>query len=192
MGKNLGQLSAAVIEQVERMFGSCDVDIVRFLNSGQLELALETDKTKSSVIIVSSGQGILPEDCYFVKQVYLNGKPIPRNSSDSQDITQSVSSPCWFIKDSDLIILPSASGSYEIIYIALPEKLASDDDEPSIKNADDFLIAFAIWKSVGALEGATERTAYWYQETERERSVWKKADEKDSDRPRFVKRRVWV
>ena len=191
MSKNLGQLSAAVIEQVERMCGTCDVDIVRFINNGQLELALDTSKLKSGTVAVSSGQGDLPEDCYFVDQVYLNGSLVPRNASDSQDLAQEVPGVCWFVKDTKLIVLPVTNGKYEILYIATPKELINDDDIPSIPNADEFLITYAIWKALAAIEGATERTAYWYQETERERAVWKKTDEKDNYRPRFMKRRFW-
>ena len=192
MTKTLGQLSAAVIEQVERMCGSCDVDVVRFLNSAQLELALDTSKLKSAIVTVAAGEGDVPNDCFMVDQVFFGGKQIPRNVSDSQSTERQVQSVCWFVADNKLKILPEASGNYEILYVASPRELDNDTDVPSIANADDFLIAFATWKSVAAIEGATDRTAYWHQETERERALWKKIDEKDNYRPRFMKHRPWI
>lgn len=192
MAKTLGQLSAAVIEQVERMYGSCDVDIIRFINSGQLELAVETSERKPATIAVVNGVGTLPTDCLFPSQVFKAGIAIPMVPSGSKDATQPVTTESWMIAEGKLKIVPAATGSYELAYVSMPTELVGDSDVPALSHADDFLIAYAIWKAVVAIKGVSEQASYWRQETERERLLWKKINEKGNSRPRFARYRSWV
>jgi hypothetical protein len=192
MAKNLGQICEAAAEQIERMFGNSELDIVRYINSAQKELALDTNKRTSGTVSVSNGTGSLPSDCLFVDKVFLNGNEIKPNESDSKYMNQNVSGTRWFVDDDDLKIIPSTSGDYEISYIATPEELVDDEDVPVFNGADEYFIAYAVWKASSDIEGATNRTAYLFQELERERSLWKKLDDKKVDRPHFVKTRPWV
>ena len=192
MAKTLGQLSAAVIEQVERTCGSCDVDIVRFINSGQLELSVETSERKPATIAVVNGSGTLPTDCLFPSQVFKTGVAIPMVPSGSKDATQPVTTESWMIAEGKLKIIPAATGSYELAYVPMPPELVGDSDVPALSHADDFLIAYAVWKAVAAIDGAGTQANYWWQETERERLLWKKINEKGNSRPRFARYRSWV
>lgn len=191
MAKTLGQLCDAIIEQIERMFGVCELDVPDYINSAQKELAIETRKRTSATVTITNGSGSLPADCLFADKLFSNGSEIKRNESDSKDMSQSVIGTRWFTDGSYLKIIPATTGNYELSYVATPEKLVDDEDVPEFMNADEFLIAYAIWKGCSDVEGSTNRTAYYYQEMERERSAWKKFDNKVGDRPHFVKVRPW-
>lgn len=192
MSKNLGQLTDDVLEQVERICGSCDVDVTRRLNNALLELAVETKKYTSSAVPVVNGEGMLPVNCLYAAKVYRDGVLMPRNKSDSQNSKQAVAESCWFVADNKLKILPLATGSYELLYIPIPATLINDDDVPVFEGADEYLINYAIWKSIADIDGLDSRALFWQQEAERAKGIWKKLNDKSNDRPRFVKRRIWT
>lgn len=189
---NLAELINAVLPLTGAEYES---DITRHINKALLDLVKESTRTtRQSVVTAFDGKADLPPDCLLVKNVYYNGYELRRyHNNDLPNITGTAK---YWVKDGDKIALipnPGIGKTAQVAYTARPALLVNPDDTPSISDADDYLIAYATWKTrVESLGAVDDTTNYWREIALHEYREWIDLDKKQESRPHRVIYRPWV
>lgn len=186
----------AIINAILPLTGAgYESDITRHINKGLLELAKESGTVVRDYITAVNGVAPLPEDCLIIKGVYVNGHELPRYYDN--DISASVSglsAEAW-VKDGDNIVLipkQNTNKTLQLAYIQRPELMENLEDKPSIRDAEEFLIAYATWKTrVDNLAVIDEVTNHWREMASNEYREWLNLNRKQENRPRRVRTRPW-
>lgn len=190
---NLTQLLNSIIPLTGADYES---DIVRHLNKGLLNLAQESSAViRANSITAADGTVAVPESCLYIKGVYQDNVELPRYHDDNlADNAQGVASRCWVKDGDDIVIIPNpgANKAIQVAYVKKPAPLVNPEDTPEIDNADEYLIAYAVWRTrVESLGAIDDTTMYWRDIAMSEFRDWVNLNKKQEKRPRFVRYRPY-
>lgn len=187
----LGELRDVVMENTGNGY---EGDIIRYLNKALLELDTEKETIKRERVAVREGAAVLPADCLVIRNVYLNNLRLYKYGEDNIPQQDSSGQPLYWTSDQDTLYLvpPIAEAEIEVAYIEKSLQMVNLTDENPIPYSDEFLVAFATWKTLLQTEGPTMDVKYWQGEAERERMMFKKIDTQRGRRPQNVKLRPYV
>lgn len=188
----LGELRAAV-EAV--CGGGFSHDSTRHFNSCMRNLAAKSATLLSRTVEFVSGEWTIPNNVLAVHSLTYGGQSIPvRVFEPAQMISPTQgSSPTAWMKIGGKILLhprPNEPINVEVFYTGRPTPLELDDDTPEIADADDVLIAYAIWqikRDEDDLQVANERgNEYYRAETE-----WLSLNGKKNPAPKRISFNLW-
>jgi hypothetical protein len=187
----LGELRDVVIENTGNGY---EGDIIRYLNKGLLELDTEKETVKRQKTTVKDGVAPLPDDYLVIRNVYLNNHRLYKYGESNIPQQDSNGYPVYWTDDQENLYLvpPIASAEIEIVYTEKSLQMVNLTDENPVPYSDEFLVAFATWKTLLQTEGPTTDVQYWQGEAERERMMFKKIDTQRGRRPKNVKLRPYV
>lgn len=186
----LGELRDVVMENTGNGY---EGDIIRYLNKALLELDTEKETIRRKRLAVQNGTVVLPADCLVVRNVYFDNLRLYKYGDDNipqEDNGQ----PCYWTSDRGTLHLipPITSAEIEVAYTEISPQMIDLTDENPIPHSDEFLVAFATWKTLLQTEGPTPDTQYWQGEAERERRMFKKIDTQQGHRLRSVRTRPYI
>jgi len=187
----LGELRDVVMENTGSRY---EGDIIRYLNKGLLELDTERETIKRQRVIVKDGVAPLPDDYLAIRNVYLDNRRLYKYEEDNIPQQDSNGQPLYWTDDQKNLYLvpPISDAEIEIVYLEKSPQMVNLTDENPVQYSDEFLVAFATWKTLLQIEGPSPEAQYWQNEAERERMMFKKIDAQRRRRPRKVRIRPYV
>lgn len=165
----------------------------RYLNLAQVELSKLTNRVKTGQVTMTNGSGNLPTDCLVVKAVKWGSVDLEQYSADIAPNMDAGNPMCYSIKDDLTIsIYPknNGTGTLDIAYTPRPTDMALDTDYPSVRDAEEALIAWAIYQLYWHNEDFIEAQA-WREKAKDEIENWLKLDGQQNKRPRRVQYGWW-
>ncbi len=188
---------ANLINEVLPLTGAdYESDVVRHINKGLLNLAQESPRiTRADIPTAADGTVSIPENCLYVKGVYQNEEEIRRHHDNNlAKNAKGINSKCWIKDGTNIVIIPNpgANKLVQVAYAKRPDLLVEPDDVPGIDNADEYLVAYAVWKTrVESLGLIDDLTNYWRDIAMSEFRTWLALEKKQEKRPRYVRYRPY-
>ncbi len=156
MDMTLRQLITAVRDEVHDPYGYrwSDETIKRYLNDGQLDLIKDSRRLHIWEYAVDAGvsQVNRPIDLLVPKYAYFdlyNGERVQLHFSHDYPASQDVGVPEKICVIGDMYYLypvPSVGGQLALLGVKRPIPMETDDDVPSVEDADSLLVAYAAWQ----------------------------------------------
>lgn len=140
VNRNLGELRAAVLDITPP-----HNDVTLFLNEAQRKLLKETLRKRTVVTPVVAGAADVPAEALFVRAVYYESYPLevfPQERTPGADVT---GTPVYYaVEEGKIRLYPAlVNGVIEVIICPAPTEMSLDSDFPTVKDADNALIAYA-------------------------------------------------
>lgn len=145
-----------------------DSDIIRYINNAIKDLAKLSFKENTITLSVLSGTPNInmPADVLNLVRVYWEDENVKRELYSAingypLDNTELGTPSCYYVINDKIEIrpIPLLNGSLVIQYIPKPALLVNNTDEPSIKNADEAIISYAVWRAL--LEDSNPMAQLW-------------------------------
>lgn len=188
----LGELRAAV-EAV--CGGGFSHDSTRHFNSCLRLLAAKSEELSLKTIFVINGEMTIPKYMLTIHSLSFEGQPLTlRNFEPAQLLTPSFGAkPVSWMKIGDKILLhprPSNVINVDVFFFSRPAMLVNDNDVPELPDADDVLIAYAIWqikRDEGELQVANEKGNEFY----RAEAAWRHLNGKSNPVSKRIAFQLW-
>lgn len=169
-------------------------DIISHINSAQLKLAQTSHTLKyQNVTVGANGKVEIPSDCLYIRDVFYKNYWVPHYPENGYPDNS------WYgltwVKDGNYIVfIPELSqgATVQLVYTPKPSELVNDEDETELEFADEYLIAYAVYRTRAETMGVfDETTNYWGDKANAAFANWVDLNKKRHARPRFVKVREW-
>ncbi len=172
-----------------------DNDIKRYLNSGLSDLAKLSEKTKTSSISVtySTSSIVIPSDVLAIKTLYwydANSGKIelePSVESMPDDDISTGTPEKYYLLDDNIILrpIPVIDGTLYLAYTKKPAQLLNNTDTPELKDSDDALISYAVWRAY--FEDGDPRATLWENDYAKQALKWQAVEMENYEQPFRVK-----
>jgi len=145
----LGELRAAVEAACGNSFV---IDSTRHFNTCLRLLSSKSEEVHTETITVTNGEWVIPPHVLAIHSMAVEGQTIPVRTFQPAEMLPPVAGgaiPHSRTKIGNRIVFhPRTTGtiSVDVFYTMRPPLLVNDGDVPTIPDADDLLIAYAVWQ----------------------------------------------
>lgn len=169
-------------------------DIKRYINNAIQDLAKLSSKEKTVTLSVLSGTSNIdvPTDVLNLVRLYWEDENIKKELYSAIDgyplDNTELGTPIYYYIINDKIEIrpiPLLNGNLIIQYIPKPALLVNDTDEPSIKNADEAIISYAVWRAL--LEDGNPMAQLWEADYVKNAMKWQSVEAENYVLPFKVK-----
>jgi len=186
VAKTFVQLKTAV----ENVTGT-NTETGRYLNDGQIALALLSKRLKRQDVNATDGVIIIPSDCLIIRGVAWKNNILDIYPEEFTP-DYGTGTPLWWQRnDNNILLIPKQTGTAKLIYTPRPAEMTQDTDVPELTDADSALIAYAIWQIYVDSEDE-EESVFWEAKWLKEQAKWLELDNQQYKQPRRVRTIRWV